>query len=364
LAAGVRATVDGLSYWFHDLCSCLQDCFGTLLLHRGLDPVTVLGAGWSFFHAADQVRDEEYYYPAARDTLGADLAPFHPVRAVWRQPADEESGWADVRAAILDNRPAIVATDNFYMPNRPAFGDVHAAHLVVVWGFDDEAGEVYILESTPPAYTGPVPLADFLDARGSANRSRPGTRDYFFSGLRIDHRWIDVHLDGQGPEPTVEWLAHVLSTNVAEFLEPAGRAAGGLAGLTRWLDDTLERIAGDSPAPALGELYRVGWAAQSAAALHADFLRLLGNRFDRDAVVHAGRMVDRIASDWTAIRVLGAHGSTGGERFLGELRSRARRLVGDHEQALERLAACIPQLDRAAAAPAPIPVPTGPDRRS
>ncbi|SDH31219.1 Butirosin biosynthesis protein H, N-terminal [Lentzea fradiae] len=337
----MRVLLDDLDFWFHDLCSCLQDCFGTLLLRHGQDPVAVMGAAWEFHHAPGPVATEEFYHPAPRPTLGDNLMPHHPVRATWREQEDVESSWQDIRASIIDGRPAIAAVDNFHMPIRPAYGDVHAAHLMVVWGFDDEAGEVYVLESTPPQYSGPVSLADFQRARSSANDSRPDTRDYFFAGAGIRGRWIDVTVDGAFPAVEREWVADVVTANARGFAEPApGPGWSGLTGLTTWLEGVCDRADDiEDAGVALAELYTAGWAAQSAAALHADFLRDMGNRFGCDPLVHAGRQVDRLANQWTPLRILGAHGSTTGHRHTDQLRDRVRRFTAGHRDAVARLEA-------------------------
>ncbi|MEV0681656.1 BtrH N-terminal domain-containing protein [Actinosynnema sp. NPDC050436] len=337
----MRVLLDDVRFWFHDLCSCLQDCFGTLLLRQGRDPVEVLGAAWEFHHAPGPVAAEEFYYPAPRPTLGENLLPHHPVRAVWHEPQDVESSWQDIRASIIDGRPAIVAVDNFHMPIRPAYGDVHAAHLMVVWGFDDEADEVYLLESTPPQYSGPVALADFRRARSSANDSRPDTRDYFFAGSGIRGRWIEVTVTGPFPELDRERAAEIVTANARGFTDPDPDAGwSGLAGLTSWLADVCDRAEdAEKAGPALAELYTAGWAAQSAAALHADFLRGAGKRFDCDPLAQVGRQVDRLANHWTPLRILGAHGSTAGVAVADQLRDRVRRFTADHREAVQRLEA-------------------------
>ncbi|MFI5836649.1 BtrH N-terminal domain-containing protein [Micromonospora sp. NPDC051300] len=338
----MRVLLDEPPFWFHDLGNCLHDCLAVLLLARGFDPVEALGAVWQFHHDPAQVRGEEFYHPTPRPTLGETMFPFHPVRARWRHPADGAAGWDGLRQSLREGRLAIAAVDNFHMPIRPAFGDVHAAHLVVVWGYDDDTGEAYVLEPTPPLYRGPIPIADFLRARGSGNEARPETRDYFFAGPRIAHRWIDVEFTGPPPVTDAPWTAAVIRSNVDEFRDPTSSPAGrgGLDGLRHWLGDIRDRAHGGNAevaAGALGELYGVGWAAQGAAALHADFLRAAGRRLGRDELVQAGRQVDRLANEWTALRVFGAHGSTGALRVADQLGPRSRRLLAGVEEALDRL---------------------------
>jgi Butirosin biosynthesis protein H, N-terminal len=334
----VSVTVGPLSHWFHDLCSCLHDCLGTILLHNGRDPVQVMGASWEFFHAPEDVRCEEFYHPAPRPTLGESMMPFHPVSTAWHASEDAESAWAAMRDVVSAGRPVIAAVDNFHMPIRPAFGDVHAAHLMVVSGFDDDRGEVHVLESTPPTYHGPVPLRDFLLARSSTNEARPDTRDYFFAGTEIRNRWLEVTVDGPDPAPTREWVARVVATNVEGFRAPAqARGRAGLAGLAGYLHDICERAGGTDGRAALDELYTVGWQMQAATALHADFLRAAGRALGWDELVEAGRHVDRLANDWTPLRILGAHGGARGIDVHARLRRRVPLFVADHERTLERM---------------------------
>lgn len=336
----MRVKIEPLQFWFHDLCSCLQDCFAILLIHKGHDPIVTMGASWEFFHSDKYVRNEEFYYPSPRGSLDKDLFPFHPVQATWRSSDDAYAAWEQIRSVLIEGRPVIAVEDNFYMPNRPAFGDVHAAHLVVVTGFDDEAEEVFILEPTPPLYDAAIPLRDFIRARQSVNEMRPNTRDFFFAGVGIDNRWIDVTIDPVFPEPDCDWVRKVLSANLERFHSGSrgSQAQVGIDGLAAYLDDIHERSAGPEGAAALCELYTVGWASQSATALHADFLRKMGRALEWDALSEAGRHVDQLANDWTALRLLGAHGGTRGRDVRDQIKRRSPKFVEDHRRALEMIA--------------------------
>ena len=169
--------------WYRDLISCLQATFGSLLIRVGADPLAVLGAGWRFLHLPGDVRSEEFYYPCHDADLGAALAPHHELHSRWWQPADEDDVWLEVRASLADDRPVIAAVDNFHLPFRPAYGDVHAAHLVVVYGLDEVRGLVYVSDAMPPAFRGAVPIEEFLRSWGSANPT--DVQDAFFSDARI-----------------------------------------------------------------------------------------------------------------------------------------------------------------------------------
>lgn len=333
----MKTILSPMEFWFHDLCSCLQDCIATVLIYYGKDPILTLGASWDFAYIPADVRREEFYFPASRQTLAESMAPFHPIRSTWHRSDDALAAWEDVKAVVARGQPVIIAVDNFYIPFRPAFGDVHAAHLLVLFGFDDATGEAFVLESTPPQYRAPIPLSDYLKARSSDNVVE-GERDYFFAGTPVDNRWLHLEIDEPFPELTREWVAEVVATNLRRFYEPDTEEKwSGLAGLARYLRSICERAAGSDSAIALEELYTVGWTAQGCAALHADFLRLAGRRLDWPRLAEVGRHVDQLANQWTAIRMIGAHCFTRPDEALARLDRRISQLLSDHQQTLEML---------------------------
>ncbi|HEX6290607.1 MAG TPA: BtrH N-terminal domain-containing protein [Herpetosiphonaceae bacterium] len=333
----MKVVLSPMSFWFHDLCSCLQDCIATVLLYYGHDPILTMGASWEFYHDPAQVSREEFYHPLPRPTLAQSMMPFHPLTSTWHQSDDPEAAWRDVKAMIAQQKPVIVAVDNFYMPIRPAYGDVHAAHLMVAFGFDDDADEVYLLESTPPQFRGPLPVTQFLIARNSDNPI-VGERDFFFTGTPIKSRWLQLEIHEPFPDLTRAWVMEVVSTNLSRFHAPSsGPAWSGLEGLQHYLYAIGERATGPDAGVALQELYTVGWTAQGAAALHADFLMQAGHRLDWPRLTEVGRHVERIANEWTTLRMLGAHGFSRPADVAERLRRRTVRFLADHEQTLKLL---------------------------
>lgn len=334
----MKVVLSPMSFWFHDLCSALHDCIATVLLYHQQDPIVTMGASWEFFYAPEDVRREEFYHPAPRPSLAESMMPFHPITSAWHASSDAQAAWRDVRAIVARGNPVIVAVDNFNVPFRPAFNDVHAAHLIVVYGFDDETDEVYVLDSTPPTKMGPIPLADFLRARSSDNPVT-GERDFFFAGEPIANRWLQLDIQPPFPELTREWVAEVISTNLRRFHEP-GSSSGwrGMAGLTRYLDSIIARAGDGDGYDALQELYTVGWTAQGATALHADFLSAAARQLQWDHLAEVGRHVDRLANEWTALRMIGAHGFTRPDDVLERLRQRRTTFLSNHRLTLEMLA--------------------------
>ena len=333
----MNVVLSPMSFWFHDLCSCLHDCIATVLIYHDQDPTLTLGASWEFYYSPADVRREEFYHPLPRPTLAESMMPFHPVRSSWHASDDSDAAWSDVKALAADGQPVIVAVDNFYVPFRPAYGDVHAAHLIVLFGFDDATDEVYVLDSTPPTKRGPMPVREFLRARNSDNPVS-GERDFFFAGAPIANRWLQLEIGTPFPALTREWVTEVIATNLRRFREPdASPGWAGMAGLTHYLHSICARALGPDAGNALQELYTVGWTAQGSTALHADFLMLAGRRLGWDRLVEVGRHVDQLANEWTALRMFGAHGFTRPDEVAERLRRRTVRFLSNYEQTLQLL---------------------------
>jgi hypothetical protein len=323
--------------WYRDLISCLQATFGSLLVRLGADPLAVLGAGWRFLHLPGDVRFDEFYYPCQDADLGAALAPHHELRARWWQPADEDDVWREVRESLVDDRPVIAAVDNFHLPFRPAYGDVHAAHLVVVYGLDEVRGLVYVSDAMPPAFRGAVPIEAFLRGWGSANP--PDVQDAFFSDSRIGRRCLDVRLDAPPAPLTPELLGGYLRTDVDGFTT-ATPARTGLAGFDEFAGELVDRCrAGD--AAALRELYPFGWGMQAQASLHGELLRRCGREWGDPVLAGAGRAVEAVAHAWTGLRITGAHGLDDPRAVSADIAHHATVLRGKYAYAVDAVSAAI-----------------------
>ncbi|MGW5271523.1 BtrH N-terminal domain-containing protein [Streptomyces sp. NPDC004044] len=332
-------------FWYRDLVSCLQSTFGSVLARAGADPLSVLGAGWRFLHLPGDVRSEEFYYPCPADEsgatdLGAALAPHHALHARWWQPADENDVWREVRETLADDRLVIAAVDNFHLPFRPAYGDVHAAHLVIVYGLDETRGVVYVSDAMPPAFRGTVTIEEFLRSWGSANPT--DVQDAFFSDSRIGRRCLDVRLDVPPAPLTPELLGSFLRTDVEGFTTAAS-ARTGLAGYDEFAAELLDRCrAGD--AGVLRELYPFGWGMQAQASLHGELLRRCGHQWDEPALAGAGRAVEAVAHAWTGLRFTGAHGLEDARAAVPDIAHHATVLRGAYARAVDAVGAAAARL--------------------
>jgi hypothetical protein len=352
-AAQAQATVNAaravqaggtVEFWCRDLISCLQATFATVLRHAGHEPLDVLGAHWEFRHRPGDVRSEEFYYPCrVPGDLAASLAPHHPVSSAWAEPPPDGDPLDCLAGIVADGQLGVAAVDNFYLPFRPAFGDVHAAHLVVVYGVDQDRGQVLVSDAMPPAFRGPVGTADFLRAWSSVNPT--DIQDVFFSNTRIGRRFMTLTVGDPFPQLDRALLRRVLAANLAGFCSGAGAGGDwvGLAGLERFTASLAEACRrGDRGA--LADCYPFGWGMQAQASLHAELLRDKGRDWDLPALREAGRLVEAAAHAWTGLRMTAAHGHSDPAGCAADLARHAAELRRTHELALAGLAEAVASL--------------------
>jgi hypothetical protein len=335
----MKLVLDGIRPWRHDLAGCLHACAATLLDHAGADPLQVLGAAWQFRYTDGDYRPEEYYFPVPDgSSLLAALAPYHPVGSRWHRPASAEQGWQEVRQQMIAGRPVAVAVDNFELPFRPAYSDVHSNHLVVVYGFDDGRGTVTVLDAVPPYFNGEIPLSRLTAARDSGNQIRH-ERDMFFADNPIGNRWLELVIGEAGPaDPPAGYLARNLKQFQAECSD--GEYLGR-DGLQRFLLEQERRLAGGESVA--DELFVVAGVALATTAVHADWLAETGRRLDLPGWPELARQVSRVAHHWSAVRILAAlsrpgAGLTGAAPSepvsAGRLARRRQALLSDLDRAL------------------------------
>jgi hypothetical protein len=341
--AGFRAASEAVPLWCRDLVSCLQSTFAMVLSTAGREPLNVLGTHWEFRFRPGDVRPEEFYYPCrVPGDLAASLAPEHPVSSRWRQPDAAADPLAALEAALAAGQLPIAAVDNFYLPFRPAFGDVHAAHLIVVHGVDRARGEVSVSDAMPPQFRGPIAAADFLLAWSSPNPA--DAQDVFFSAAKIDRRFLTLTIGEPFPELDRDLLHRALTANLAGF-SGTGETADwvGTAGLDRFLAGLVE-AAGRGESGPLADAYPFGWGMQAQASLHAELLRRFGSRAGLPELREAARLVEMAAHAWTALRMTAAHGREHPAAVTADLARHASALRRGYERALEAEAQAVSAL--------------------
>lgn len=328
----MRIVLADVRPWRHDLAGCLHACAATLLGFHGVPPLDALGAAWGFYYPPADYRQEEYYFPCPPGrSLLESLAPSHPVWSRWHQPAGAAEGWDQVRARVAAGGPVAVAVDNFHLPFRPAYHDVHANHLIVVYGFDDERGSVRVLDTVPPRFDGDIRIAELTAARDSGNRA-VHDRDMFFADRPIGNRWLEIGA-GPVPPPGRRRVRDHLRRNVSGFAGSGPHQ--GLAGLRDFLSGVEDRLA--AGVQVADELFIVAGTALATSALHADWLTQAGRAFGEPGWTELGRQVERIAHHWTAVRIMAALTRSGAVP-ADRLRRRHRALLDDQERVLAEMA--------------------------
>lgn len=327
-----------LRAWRHPLGGCLFAALGALLSHRGLEPLEVLGAAWHFRYRLGDVRREEFYYPCGEESLAEAIAPHHPVRSRWHVPPDPVAAWIDVRERLRAGVPVAVVVDNFHVPFRPAFGDVHSCHLVVVTGFDEGAGTATVVDAVPPGFQGPLPLAQLALARGSDNRPQHA-RDMFFAGDPIGGRWLELEVTGTAPALSAELVRRVLADNCRRFRSAPGDGPdlAGLGGLARFCEWAVAAMAAGRPV--VDEVFVVAGVAMADTALHADYLAHAAVRLGAVRLREAARRVERLAHHWAAVRIAVATARGAEPSATPRLAERFERLLVDQRAAIGELEA-------------------------
>jgi hypothetical protein len=316
--------------WYEDPLSCLQTTLGSILMEHGLRPVDVLGLACEFAFAPDDVMCEEFYRPAQSSRgVASDLCPYHDVESTWTTGSDED----DLIDLIEAHSSVIVAVDNYHLPFRPAFHDVHAAHLVVVPGWRRTANgavEFYVSDAQPPGFQGWLSAEHLVSSWTSGNPS--DTQDVFFSSREIGGRVLTTKVRSQPDEFTTGQAAHALQGNLDRWATgaagPSDRVWTGRAGLRRFVE-RLQESCGDPTE--LRSAYTFGWAMQAQAFLHGRWAQEFAHRSKQAHLLEVAASADRVVSAWSNVRLLSAHAAETAEITELMLR-RGADLVHAYEQ--------------------------------
>ncbi len=331
----MKVELDGVRAWRHDLAGCLHACVATLVDHAGFDPLEVLGGNWQFYYRPGDVRSEEYYFPRPPNrSLLASLAPHQGMESRWHWPDNAEQGWQQVRERVVAGSPIAVAVDNFEVPFRPAYQDVHSNHLIIVYGFDDERQTVSVLDAIPPFFLGELPLQTLMAARSSENRS-VHARDMFFADNPIGNRWLQLIVDR--PHRRSDPPGKFLTRNLEQFhAVSAPNSYSGRDGIARFLADMCDRL--EAGHNVVDELFVVAGVALAGTAVHADWVAETGRRLNLPGWPELARQLSRLAHHWSALRILTSltrPGPTAGSQVsVARLRNRRAMLLAELDRTL------------------------------
>lgn len=307
-SAGSRwnGAVGSYPQWYEDPLSCLQTTLGSILLEHGLRPVEVFGLACEFVFAPDDLMCEEFYRPAQSESgVAADLCPYHDVESTWTSATTAK----DLIELIDTHSSVIVAVDNYHLPFRPAYHDVHAAHLIVVpaWRATvDGDVEFYVSDAQPPHFQDWLSGEHVMNAWTSRNPA--DDQDVFFSSRAIGGRVLTTKVRSQPGEPTAGQFAGAIEGNLRRWttgeVGESDRVWTGRAGLRRFVERLHER-SGD-PAE-LQPAYTFGWAMQAQVFLHGRLAQEFGHRTDSPNLSDTAIAADRVVSAWSNLRLLCAH---------------------------------------------------------
>jgi hypothetical protein len=308
-----------------ELDTCLFAVTASILRYRRWDDVMSLGALWSFNYPLCGIARTEYYLPVRSGSLMETMLVGQGVRSTWRTTDEASQGWFDLAATISSGQPAAIAVDNYHLPFRPAYRDVHSNHLILVYGIDDERDLVYVLDATPPAFKGPIPAPHLRQARASGN-PEDGDRDFFFSRSTIAHGQLDVIFPAQPWVPTQEAIRAAIQKNVSDLLDGSQDKVwlSGVSGILR-LADLVERTAGEH----CEDIFIASGVVLASRGRHAVFLKRSAVLLHESDLSRVARALEAIAHQWAAVRILASRearerSATVGRRLAGRLRQIAK----------------------------------------
>ena len=216
---------------------CGSAAMRNLLAFRGVDlsePMCFgLGSGAGFLYLPRHPVPPGVAFHGRIMELERELCALLGIPFPERPEPTADAGWARAREAVLAGNPVLVNTD---LADLDYFGTkTHfSGHRVVLFGFDDEAGEALLSDSEWDAPQ-PVPVASLSRSRSSTVPPYP-----------MENRWCVVAPDAP-LRPLRDAVPAALRKNAAGMLSPAAGDHSGVAGMRtaagempRWPDMTGE----------------------------------------------------------------------------------------------------------------------------
>jgi len=260
-----------------------------------------------------------------RELCAALGIPF-PERPEW----DGDIGWARARQAVLAGDPVLISTDLAYLDyfdTKTHF----SGHRVVLFGFDDEAGEALLSDSEWDAPQS-VPIASLSRSRSSDIPPYP-----------MSNRWCVVAPDGP-LRPLSEAVPAALRKNAFAMLSPAEGDVSGIAGMRRtagemprWPDVTVEWVFAARFAYQVIE--KRGTGGGFFRRLYARYLEEASSAFAPIGAAGLPRKMVAVADGWTEVAARMKGISESQDRAAFEAVSETLLRQADTEEAFWREAA-------------------------
>lgn len=247
-----------------------------------------------------------------------------------REP-DGETAWAHAKVRIDSGHPvpALADTYNLEAYYYPGLGH-HSDHYVILAGYDDEGGTVYVVDASPTKlFRGDLPLAGFKEAWGSE---------------AIPHyTWLEFQLSEPRWTLSSEQARQALQQNIRLMFQentPLPGASVGLQGLHALADD-MARWRDAEPDQARAGLKRLFDQLRPVAMEregHSKYLKLAADTLDTPCLTHVGEQLRVISQKWLVFRNLCFRGQKKAlEQTLEKLPGRLLEIISLEEKALMQL---------------------------
>lgn len=206
---------------------CGSSAMWNLFAFRGIrisEPMCFgLGSGAGFLYVPDLPVSPGLAFHGRIMELERELCGALGIPFPERPEPDGEAGWARAREAVLSGHPVLISTDLAfldYFRTKTHF----SGHRVVLFGFDDEAGEALLSDSEWDAPQ-PVPIASLARSRSSDIPPYP-----------MGNRWCVIAPDGP-LRPLSEAVPIALRKNAVGMLAGPEGDLSGVAGMRRAADE-------------------------------------------------------------------------------------------------------------------------------
>lgn len=179
-------------------------------MHAPRSARLLLGARWSFavpHRAADLY---EYSLPLNPIDFRNTLAIRTGIVIDYHSDDDSEY----LYDCLKQRQALIAAVDSFFLPYRPAFQRVHSNRTIIINGTGDPFS-VWVEDSWPPSYRGPLSVSDLEKARHSSVPRVPSLEP-IFSGHAINGEWFSVKVRPTHIADPRDWAVDILSILLAE----------------------------------------------------------------------------------------------------------------------------------------------------
>lgn len=202
---------------------CGSSAMRNLLAFRGVSLSEAmcfgLGSGAGFLYVPHQPVPPGLAFHGRIMEMEKELCDALSIPFPERVEESADAGWENARGAVLSGHPVLISTDLAYLDyfdTKTHF----AGHRIVLFGFDDEAGEA-VLSDSEREEPQRVSVSSLKESRSSDIPPYP-----------MGNRWAVVAPDGP-LRPLPEAIPLALGKNAREMLGPPSGSLSGVSGIRR-----------------------------------------------------------------------------------------------------------------------------------